>query len=230
MHLALDRGWHIAAASKGALVVDFKNLTTKARGRGLALEFSGATAAALPTLDVATMSLAGADILRIDGILTGTTNYILGRLEEKMHFEDALKEAQAKGIAEPDPSMDIDGWDTACKLLLLANAALGTDLTLAEMKVEGIRTVTAEDLRNARVDGKALKLLGRLTREGDRVAAEVKPTAIEPSHPLFRVSGTSKGVAYLTDTMGTVVVTGGKSDPRGTAAAVLKDILNIFRS
>jgi homoserine dehydrogenase len=123
LHLALDRGWNIAAASKGALVVDFKNLRTKARAKGLALKFSGATAAALPTLDVATISLAGTDILRIDGILTGTTNYILGRLEEGLPFETALAEAQAKGIAEPDPSMDIDGWDTACKLLLIANSA-----------------------------------------------------------------------------------------------------------
>jgi homoserine dehydrogenase len=230
LHLALERGWNIAAASKGALVVDFKNLRAKARAQGSALKFSGATAAALPTLDVAVISLAGADILRIDGILTGTTNYILGRLEEGMPFETALAEAQAKGIAEPDPSMDIDGWDTACKLLLIANSAADLDLTLKDIKVDGIRNITAADLAKVRAEGKALKLLGRLIWDEGRYRAEVKAVAVEPSHPLYRLTGTSKGIAFLTDTMGTVAVTDGKSDPRGTAAAVLKDIINIYRT
>ena len=228
-HAALDQGWHIAAASKGALVVDFKSLRDKARAKRLALKFSGATAAALPTLDVSLISLAGAKILGFDGILTGTTNYILGRLEAGLSFESALREAQAKGIAEPDPSMDIDGWDTACKLLLIANSAVETDFTIEDIKVEGIRNVTAEALRSARAEGTALKLLGRLTEAGGRFIAEVKPVAVLPSHPLSPVSGTSKGIAFFTDTMGTVCVTGGKSDPRGTAAALLKDIINIYR-
>ncbi len=229
LHKALNAGWNIAAASKGALVVDFAGLTEKARSRGLALKYSGATAAALPTLDVATVALAGAAIERIDGILTGTTNYILSRLEAGESFAEALAEAQAKGIAEPDPSMDIDGWDTACKLLLIANAAAGTTLTLADMKVEGIRGVSAEMLRIARSEGKAIKLLGRLTIKDGRTTAEVRPIAVEPSHPLHGITGTAKGIAFLTDSMGTVVLTGGKSDPRGTAAAMLKDIINIYR-
>ena len=129
-----------------------RGLTEKARARGLALKYSGATAAALPTLDVATVALAGAAIERIDGILTGTTNYILSRLEAGETFAEALAEAQAKGIAEPDPSMDIDGWDTACKLLLIANAAAGTTLTLADIKVEGIRSVSVDMLRIAPIE------------------------------------------------------------------------------
>ncbi|MDD8025010.1 MAG: homoserine dehydrogenase [Acidobacteriota bacterium] len=229
LHSALDAGWNVAAASKGALVVDFRGLTEKARSRGLALKYSGATAAALPTVDVAAIALAGASIERIDGILTGTTNYILSRLEAGESFADALIEAQAKGIAELDPSMDIDGWDTACKLLLISNAAAGTNLTLADIPVEGIRNVSAAMLADARKEGRAVKLLGRLTIQDGRVKAEVKPVAVEPSHPLHGITGTVKGIAFMTDTMGTVVVTGGKSDPRGTAAAMLKDIINIYR-
>ncbi|MCX6560261.1 MAG: homoserine dehydrogenase [Candidatus Aminicenantes bacterium] len=229
LHRALDAGWNVAAASKGALVVDFRNLTEKAAARGLALKYSGATAAALPTLDIATISLAGAEIQRIDGILTGTTNYILSRLEAGGTFASALAAAQAQGIAEPDPSMDIDGWDTACKLLLIANASAGTSLTLADIKVEGIRGVSAEMLAAARSEGKAVKLLGRLTIKDGRAAAEVRPIAVEPSHPLHGLTGTAKGIAFLTDSMGTIVVTGGKSDPRGTAAAMLKDIINTYR-
>jgi homoserine dehydrogenase len=229
LHSALDRGWSIASASKGALVVDFINLRAKARAKHLALKFSGATAAALPTLDVATISLAGAKILGFEGILTGTTNYILTRLGEGLSFETALREAQDKGIAEPDPSMDIDGWDTACKLLLIANAAAGTEFTLDDIQVEGIRGVTAEAIRAAREEGQALKLFGRLNEIDGRYVADVKPIAVPSSHPLYRLTGTSKGIVFRTDTMGTVAVTDGKSDPRGTAAAVLKDVINIHR-
>jgi len=228
-HTALDLGRHVVAASKGALCVDFKGLRAKARHRGLALKFSGATAAALPTLDVATISLAGSEILGIEGILTGTTNFILGRLEEGISFSDALKEAQSRGIAEPDPSLDIDGWDTAVKILLIANSAAGLDLSLSQIKVDGIRNISAGMLARARTDGKAIKLLGRLTREADDVRVEVGPREIDPSHPLFGVNGTAKGVSFFTDTLGTVTVTGGKSGPPGTAAAMLKDVLNIYR-
>lgn len=229
LHTALDLGWHIAAASKGALVVDFKNLQAKARAKKLSLKFSGATAAALPTLDVATISLAGAKILGFEGILTGTTNYILSRLEQGLSFEAALKEAQAKGIAETDPSMDIDGWDTACKVILLANAAVGTEFTPNDLMVEGIRGVTAAAITDARASGNSLKLLGRLFEEGGRYRAEVKVVSVPSSHPLHRLNGTNKGIVFRTDTMGSVAVTDGKSDPRGTAAAVLKDVINIFR-
>lgn len=226
---ALSRGWNIAAASKGALSVDFAGLMEIARRQGLSLKFSGATAAALPTLDVATISLSGAEILGIDGILTGTTNHILGRLEEGLTFEAALREAQNQGIAEPDPSMDIDGWDTACKLQLIVNAAMGTGLALGDLAVEGIRAVTPERQRAARADGKILKLIGRMTKEAKGLRLMVAPIAVDAVHPLYGVHGTNKGIAFFTDTMGTVVVTGGKSDPRGTAASMLKDIINICR-
>lgn len=229
IHEALDRGWHIASASKGALVVDFKNLRDKAWTKGLSLKFSGATAAALPTLDVATFSLAGTRILGFEGILTGTTNYILTRLEQGLTFKEALAEAQAKGIAEPDPSMDIDGWDTACKLLLIANAACGTKFTIKDIRVEGIRKVTARMIREARASGNSLKLLGWLSEVAGVYRAEVGLVPVPPSHPLYRLTGTSKGIVFRTDTMGHVAVTDGKSDPRGTAAALLKDVINIFR-
>jgi len=228
-HAALDRGWNIAAASKGALCVDFRGLMSKARAGGVALKFSGATAAALPTLDLATVSLAGAVILGIEGILTGTTNFILSRLEEGISFDAALKEAQTRGIAEPDPSLDIDGWDTAVKILLLANAAAGLELSLDEIAVDGIRHVSSEMLAHARAEGLSIKLIGRLTRSEAGVKVDVAPRAIDPSHPLFGFNGTTKGVAFTTDSLGTITVSGGKSGPPGTAASVLKDIINIYR-
>jgi homoserine dehydrogenase len=225
---ALKKGWHIAAASKGALVLNFKELAATARRKNAVLKYSGATAAALPTLDTGQISLAGAEVTRIDGILTGTTNLILSRMEEGLSFGEALKEAQERGIAEPDPSLDIDGWDTACKILLISNAVAGTELQLHDIPRAGIRHVSGEELRIARNRGTSLKLLGRMTRENDKIRAEVGLFALDPSHPLFSISGTNKGVTFLTDTMDQVTVTGGKSGPSGTAAALLKDIINIY--
>jgi homoserine dehydrogenase len=226
---ALECGWHVATASKGALVFDFKNLMKKARTKGLKIQFSGATAAALPTLDVGLYSLAGAEIFGIEGILNGTTNYILTRMDQGLRYEAALNEARQKGIAEPDPSMDVEGWDTGCKILLISNALVGTEFSLSDIKVEGITNISPEFLQEAKKEGKAVKLLGKLLKQGNQFHAEVRVCPLEPGHPLFCVSGTNKGITYLTDTMGSITVIGGKSDPRGAAAALLKDILNIYR-
>jgi homoserine dehydrogenase len=229
LNKSLEYGWHVAAAGKGGLVFDFKNLMNKARAKGLKIKFSGATAAALPTLDVGLYSLAGAEILAIEGILNGTTNYILTRMDQGLGYEAALSEARQKGIAEPDPSMDVEGWDTAAKILLISNALVGTAFSLGDIKVEGITNISPEFLQEAKKEGKAVKLLGKLLKQGNQFHAEVRVCPLEPGHPLFCVSGTNKGITYLTDTMGSITVIGGKSDPRGAAAALLKDILNIYR-
>ena len=193
----------------------------------MALKISGATAAALPTLDVALYSLAGTEIYRIEGILNGTTNYILTRMREGMDYKQALEEAQSKGIAEPDPSLDVEGWDTASKILLITNTVMDIDLTLKDVKVEGITAVPIHLLDEGREEDKALKLLGEFSREED-FKLEVSPKLIDRSHPLFGVDGANKGITFTTDTMHSVTVTGGKSDPRGAGAALLKDIINIY--
>jgi len=225
---ALKAGWHIVTASKGPLAVDFKGLHNLARDNHLGLKFSAATAAALPTLDIGLYSLAGADVLSVEGILNGTTNYILTKMGEGISYKVALKEAQDKGIAEHNPALDVEGWDTAVKLLLIANCVLGLNLTLRDIKVEGITRIRPEQLRRAHKEGRTLKLIGRINRVGDRWKAEVSPAVIDRTHSLFRVVGTNKGIIFLTDTMGSITVSGGKSDPRGAAAALLKDIIHIF--
>jgi len=230
LRAALDQGWHAAAASKGALVLRFKELTGLARQNGVQLKFSGAAAAALPTLDVGIQSLAGADVLGIEGILNGTTNFILTRIGEGMDYEQALREAQDKGIAEPDPTLDIDGWDTACKLLLISNAVMKTDFGLGEVQMEGIRGISHELVIKASQLGKAIKLMGKCSKdERDHPwKLEVGLALLDPSHPLYGVNGTTKGITFYTDTMGSVTVTGGKSDPVGTGASLLKDIIGIY--
>ncbi|MDH4198300.1 MAG: homoserine dehydrogenase [Candidatus Aminicenantes bacterium] len=231
MTQAFDRGWNVVAASKGALVVAFGKLRRMASGRDLALKFSAAAAAALPTLDTCLFSLAGTEIHEIQGILNGTSNYILTKMEEGRAYEDALREAQARGIAEPDPALDVGGWDTACKILLIANSALDLEACLEDVELEGIAGLSPDDLQRARKEGRVVKLLGTCTRASSdepwRLA--VRPQTIPASHPLAGVSGTNKGITFRTDTMGGITVTGGGSDPRATGAALLKDIINIYR-
>lgn len=228
---AFRNGWHAVAASKGALVVGLRELKALAAESGLSLKFSGATAAALPTLDVGIFSLAGTRIEGIQGILNGTTNYILTRMAEGLDYDEALKEAQSKGIAEPNPVSDVEGWDAASKILLITNACLDTDYALRDVHTKGISGLSADFVRSAVRDGRAVKLLATAApgRKGGAWSLEVRPSLLDATHPLFHVSGTEKGITFLTDSMGTVTVTGGRSNPRGAAAAMLKDIINIYR-
>lgn len=228
---AFKNGWHVAAAGKGALVVGFRELKALAVESGLSLKFSGATAAALPTLDVGLYSLAGARIEGIQGILNGTTNYILTRMAEGLDYDEALKDAQSKGIAEPNPGNDVEGWDAASKILIITNACLDADYALRDVQVNGIVGLSADDVRAAAREGRAVKLLATAApgRKGGKWSLEVRPSIIDRTHSLFHVNGTEKGITFLTDSMGSVTVTGGRSNPRGAAAALLKDIINIFR-
>jgi homoserine dehydrogenase len=228
---AFQAGWHAVAASKGALVVGLPALKALAAENGVSLKFSGATAAALPTLDVGLFSLAGTRIEGIQGILNGTTNYILTRMAEGLDYAEALREAQDKGIAEPDPAHDVGGWDSACKILLITNACLDASYLLKDVHVAGITGLDAGFVRSARDEGRSVKLLATAApgRRGGRWSLDVRPSLIEASHPLVHVNGTEKGITFLTDSMGSVTLTGGRSNPRGAAAALLKDIINIYR-
>jgi homoserine dehydrogenase len=228
---AFRAGWNAVAASKGALVVGLSGLKALAAENGTSLKFSGATAAALPTLDVGLFSLAGARVEGIQGILNGTTNYILTRMGEDLDYGEALKEAQDKGIAEPDPAHDVGGWDSACKILLITNACLDADYVLKDVHVQGIGGLETDFVRSARREGRSVKLLATAApgRRDGRWSLDVRPSLIDASHPLVHVNGTEKGITFLTDSMGSVTVTGGRSNPRGAAAALLKDIINIYR-
>lgn len=227
---ALSKGWQVVTASKGALVVNPKELENTARLNNVVLKASGATAAALPVLDVGLHSLAGAEILAIEGILNGTTNYILTRMAEGLSFSRALVEASEKGIAEPDPTQDIEGWDTAAKMIIIANRVLGAEAKLSEARVNGINGLTEEIMARAAKIGKIIKLIGRCGRE-DHLSPwkiEVGLALLNPDHPLAQIDGSNKGIIFYTDCMGYIVLSGGKSDPRGAAAALIKDIISIF--
>ena len=228
---ALQHGMHVVTANKGPLVLHYGELQRLAQSQELRISMSAATAAALPTLDVAQICLAGSQILGIEGILNGTTNFILTKMQEEGHsYADALREAQARGIAETDPTLDVEGFDTANKLILLSNALLGTDYKPHHVTRRGITDITPHMVAEARRSGRVLKLLGRATISHGTVHLAVRPEELLLDHPLASVRGAEKAVTYETDTMGRVTVVGGPSSPLGTAAALLKDIINLCRT
>jgi len=228
---ALQRGMHVIAISKGALVIDYPGLAQLARERQVQLKISGATAAALPTIDLLQYNLLGSRIQEMSGIFTGTANFILTRMwEDGLAYADALREAQERGIAEPDPGFDVEGWDTASKLIILANAGFGAQLGLEDVRRSGITAVTPVQIARWRQAGLVPKLIGRIWRSGAQVEAETVLQVYPLTHPFAQVKGSAKGVLVQTEEMGELFVSGGKSDPRAAAAAALKDLEHILQN
>ena len=226
----INRGMDIVMLSKGALVTNFNELLELAQKKDVKIKYSGATAAALPTLDLGTYSLAASEIKSVTGILNGTTNYILNRMfENDISFENALEEAVQKGIAERENSMDIDGIDSACKLLLLSNSLMNTSYSMKDIYIKGIRNITKDDIVEAKKENKVIKLLCKAYVKDSKWVLEVIPEKIEANSLLGNINGSNKGILFNTDTMGDIYLIGGASNPRGAAAAALKDIINIYR-
>lgn len=227
---ALSKKMDIVSFTKGPLVKSFAELANLARLNGAILKYSGATAAALPTVDIGLYCLAGDDLLSFEGVLNGTTNYILSRMtNENLDYLTALSAAQQKGIAEPNPRLDVEGWDTASKTVIIANSLFPASININEITVEGIQDITMDTVNAAKRDGNVLKLVGEARLADSGVIAKVSVKALPASHFLANVTGTNKGIQFITRNMGELAVTGGGSDPHGTAAAALKDIINIAR-
>ncbi|NLG29354.1 MAG: homoserine dehydrogenase, partial [Chloroflexi bacterium] len=200
---ALQAGQHVVAANKGPLVLHYAELMAMARTAGKRILFSGTVAGGLPTVNIGMRDLAGCGVTRVEGIFNGTTNYILTRMEqEQISYDEALAGAQAAGIAEPDPSLDVDGWDAANKLVIIANSVLRRPTTLADLHVEGMREVTLAQLQAAAAAGKTIKLLALAEHKGADYALSVRPTALDRVHPLARIGLWDMGVVYHTDYMG----------------------------
>lgn len=226
---ALAAGRHVIAISKGALVFDGRGLRALAERGGVSLKVSGATAAALPTIDLLEYNLAGCEILRIEGILNATSNHLLtAMLEQGLGFAEALHQAQQAGIAERDPSFDVEGWDTACKLLILANFGLGADLTLGDLSVDGIQGVTRAQLDGWRAAGLVPKLVGHLVRSDGKPRAGVELRTYPATDAFALVRGKNKAIRVATDAMGEILAIGCGPEPMATAAAALKDLEHIL--
>ena len=224
---SLANGMDVVTANKGPLVLSYQRLASLAAERGKSLLFSGAVAGGLPTVNIGRRDLAGARVLRVEGIFNTTTNYILLRMgEDGLSFEEALAEAQQAGVAEADPSLDIDGWDAANKLVIVANSVLGMPATLDDVSVEGIRGIRRDDLLRAKESGRAIKLLVTADPVADHYKLAVRPTELPLEHPLARLSKWQMGVVYTTDIMGAITAIIEDEGTTATAGAVLRDVIH----
>ena len=224
---AVEKGMDVVSANKGPIVLFYKELHELARKNNCRLHISAATAAALPTLDVARVCLAGTRVLSVEGILNGTTNYVLSRMKEQgCAYDMALKSAQELGIAETDPNHDVEGKDTAIKMVLISNCIFGTSFGIGDVKARGITQITPQDISRATRDDKVIKLIGSAELVDGEVQLSVSPKLLNKDHPLASVNGSEKAISYMTDTMDRITVMGGKSSPVGAAAALLKDLIN----
>ena len=227
VRLALRRGLHAVLASKGPLVLAYQELA-RLTGPGT-LSFSGAVCGALPTVNVGQRDLAASRIRRLEGIFNSTTQVILGLMAAGQPYVAALAEAQRRGIAEPDPSLDVDGWDAASKLVILTNAVLGQPATLTDVAVTGIGGVTADAARAAASSGGRLSLLATAEESANGYALQVAPVALPAGHPLARLALDEMAILYYTDIYGRIMVTSAEEGPAGAAAALLRDLLHVIQ-
>jgi homoserine dehydrogenase len=229
---ALKNGIHVTTGNKGPVLVAWEELSRLARERDLLLGIGCTTGGALPSVIAGREAMAGSDVSLIEGVLNGTTNFILSRMEKDgLDYGTALKEAQESGIAESDPSMDVEGWDTAVKLTILAKVVMKSELELKDVSVEGITGLTSEEIRQAKRTGRRVKLIGRAWREEGKgkgegkVRASVAPEQIDATHPFYSVAEKDKCVRYVSDTLGDLFVSGGASGPLPAAASAMRDVL-----
>jgi homoserine dehydrogenase len=220
---AFKTGKHVVTTNKGPLALAMPALTELAEYNNVFLRFSGTVGGGTPMLEFAKRCLAGDKILSIKGILNGTTNYILTEMSQnRVTFQEALTNAQKLGYAETEPSMDIDGFDTACKVVILANWIMNKKITLKDVDRTGIRDVNLEMLDEAAKRGNTIKLIGSI--DGD--IQSVKPTEIGITNPLC-VSGVLNAITYSTEYAADQTLIGRGAGGVETASAVLRDLLDI---
>ncbi|WP_457601243.1 homoserine dehydrogenase [Hydrogenivirga sp.] len=228
---ALDKGRHVVTANKHLLALEGEEIFLRAQERGLRVGFEASVGGGIPVIKALREGLVGNRIGTIYGILNGTTNYILTRMfEENLDFESALKEASEKGYAEADPSLDIDGWDAAHKVNILASLAFGRYFPFGEVHVEGIRNVQKLDVELGKELGYTLKLLAIAKRFDGEAEIRVHPTFIHSEEALAKVSGVYNAVLIEGDFVGKTMLYGQGAGSLPTASAVVSDIVDVGRS
>ncbi len=226
---ALERGVHVVTTNKGPLALHYRELAALAEAHGAEFLFEGTVMSGTPVLNLVRDTLAGAEVLEMQGILNGTTNYILTRMEEGLSYEDALAKAQALGYAEAVPDADVLGWDALAKVTILGNVVFGAALEPSDSPCEGITTITSADVARAKAEGKRYKLIGRVWREAGKVKAAVAPRLVDLAQPLAGVMGATNAVAIRTDALGEVTIVGPGAGRAQTGFAMLTDLLTVVR-
>ena len=228
---ALNAGKHVVTANKALLAKHGVELAQIAEDKGVLLNYEAAVAGGIPIIKVMRESLTANAVTRVFGILNGTCNYILTRMEaEGMTFEDCLADAQKLGYAEADPTFDIEGNDTAHKLAILASLAFGTKIAGDAIYLEGITKITIADIEAAADMGYRIKLLGVATRTATGVESRVHPAMVPLGSAIAEIGGVTNAVAVEADTVGSLMMSGPGAGGAATASAVAGDICDIAKS
>src|SRR6202011_3186102 len=227
---ALAAGKSVVTANKALLARHGTALAALAERHHVALNFEAAVGGAIPIIKTLREGLAGNALARVYGILNGTCNYILTRMEqEKLTFAECLKDAQRLGYAEADPSFDVDGHDTAQKLAILASLAFGTRVAQSAVYVEGISSIAPEDLRAAEELGFRVKLLGVAVRTAKGIEQRVHPTMVPKSSSIAQVMGVTNAVTIDGEGIPPITLVGPGAGGAATASAVVADIADVAR-
>ncbi|WP_296886967.1 homoserine dehydrogenase [uncultured Methanobrevibacter sp.] len=223
---AFDQGKDVVTSNKGHLAIKFKEVTKAAEEKGVEFKYEASVGGAMPIINFTRETLSSCGIKSIIGILNGTTNYILSRMtSEGSAYDITLKESQELGIAETDPTQDVEGIDAACKTVILANSLLGIDATYDDVEVKGISSITSHAIDLAKKDGYLIKLI-----------AEVSPDTLKVSPRLVKrgstydVGGTLNMATIKTDLAGDITVMGLGAGSLETASAMLTDLISILKT
>ena len=227
---ALNAGKNVVSTNKGPVVKKVIDLLNLAKQNNAYYGFEGVVLAGTPALNLAEYTLAGNKITGFKGILNGTTNYILTRMEEGMSYEDALKKAQELGYAEADPTGDVEGLDALGKVVILSNVVMGKNIGWEDVERKGITDITLDDVKQAKAEGMRWKLIGSATVQDDGTfKTKVWPEKLPLNDPLAGVGEATNALTFFTDELGPVTIVGPGAGRRETGFSLLIDLLNMNR-
>ena len=227
---ALRRGRHVVTANKGPIAFAYQELAALARAQGVQLLHESTVMDGAPLFDLVRSSCKGCTLQAVSGILNSTTNFVLQAMERGVSLPEAVATAQAEGFAEADPRHDLEGWDAAAKITVLANALMGAMQTPFAVEREGITAVTPERVREVLSRGKRLKLVCRAWRDGGQVRTRVALEELPAAHPFCTLSGNGSVLRLETDLMGPILVAQEEPTLSDTAYGVLNDLLTLAES
>ncbi|WP_232481650.1 homoserine dehydrogenase [Arthrobacter sp. YN] len=225
---AIESGKHVVTTNKGPVALQGTSLSELAANNGVRFEYEGAVMSGTPVIRLAHKMLGGLELNAVQGILNGTSNYVLGRMEAGLRLDESIAEAQNLGYAEADPTADIGGSDVRLKVAILANELLGANIHPHDVHSTGIQDITSADVTQALANGLRWKLIGEARRESDgSITASVQPVALPADHPLAGISGATNAVSFTTDLLGAVTVSGPGAGRVETAYALISDIIAV---
>ncbi|MEW6405655.1 MAG: homoserine dehydrogenase [Chloroflexota bacterium] len=231
---ALEAGMHVSTANKGPVVHGYHKLTELAKSKGKRFLFESTVLGGSPVFSVFREAMPAADLISFKGILNATTNIILSRMERGESYDDAVKFCQSVGIAETDPTNDVDGWDASIKVAALITVLMDAPFTPQQVDRTGIRGITPEMIEAAMAEGERYKLVCSAERDGDKIKACVAPELVEASSPLYGMMNSSTGVTFRTDVLPDYSITvsereGMSGGPQETAYGLFADFVNIVK-